>query len=85
METNEWVKTREAEVLLCISDRTLLRLRKKKILPAGKCWRRTVPDNLNSHIVYHIPSCQEVLSGMTAALEMEQDGLSNSIKNETTI
>ena len=84
MEINEWVKTRKAESLLCLSERTLLRLRQKKILTAGKCWRRTIPDNLNSHVIYNIPACQEVLSGITAGLEMEQDNLSSSIEKETT-
>ena len=81
----DWVKTRDAERILCISERSLLRLRKNKTLTAGKCWRRTIPDNLNSHVIYNIPSCQEVLSGITAALEMEEDCLSNSIEKETTI
>jgi len=59
-------------------------LDKKKILTAGKCWRRTIPDNLNSHVIYNIPACQEVLSGITAGLEMEQDNLSSSREKETT-
>ena len=78
----EWYKTREAEKLLCLSERTLLRLRKNKTLIAGKCWRRTIPDNLNSNIIYNIPACLEVLNGITAAKEIEQDLLFQSQKEE---
>ncbi len=73
----EWVKTREAEEILCLSERSLFRLRKNKTLAPGKCWRRTIPDNINSNVIYNIPACLEVLSGVAAASEMEQDRLSN--------
>ena len=73
----EWVKTREAEVILCLSERSLFRLRKNKTLVPGRCWRRTIPDNINSNVIYNIPACLEVLSGVAAASEMEQDRLSN--------
>ena len=74
----EWVKTREAEELLCLSERSLLRLRKNKTLIAGKCWRRTIPDNLNSNVIYNIPACLDILNGISAATELEQDLLSQS-------
>jgi len=69
----EWVKTRVAERLLGISERTLFRLRKDKTLLPGSCWRRSIPHNLNSNVLYHIPSCLEVLSGVAAASEIEKD------------
>lgn len=80
--SEDWVKTRDAEKILCISERSLLRLRKNKTLLAGKCWRRTIPDNLNSNVIYNIPKCQEVLNGATAAAEMEADLLAKSVKRE---
>jgi len=82
--TKEWVKTREAEELLCLSVRSLSRLRKNKILSAGQCWRRTNPKNINSDVIYNIPECIKVLSGITAALEMEQDQFEKSIVKEVT-
>lgn len=78
----EWVKTREAEVILCLSERSLFRLRKKKTLVPGRCWRRTIPDNINSNVIYNIPACLEVLSGVAAASEMEQDQLSTLERTE---
>ena len=78
----DWVKTRDAEKILCISERSLLRLRKNKTLIAGKCWRRTIPNNLNSNVIYNIAACQEVLNGITAAAEMEADLLSKSVNKE---
>ena len=78
----EWVKTRVAEELLCLSERSLLRLRKNKILSPGKCWRRTIPNNLNSNVIYNIPECQKILSGITAATEIETDLLAKSEKKE---
>ena len=81
--TKEWVKTREAEEILCLSVRSLLRLRKNKTLVPGQCWRRTIPGNINSHIIYNIPACLEILSGVTAAVEMEQDQLEKSTFNST--
>tara|TARA_A100001037_G_C14635297_1_gene407677 strand:+ start:182 stop:448 length:267 start_codon:yes stop_codon:yes gene_type:complete len=80
--TKEWFKTRLAEELLCLSERSLFRLRQKGILPAGRCWRRTIPDNINSNVIYNIPACLEVLSGVAAASEMEQDRLSTHRKSE---
>ena len=76
MDTPSWVRTPAAVEALCLSEKTLLRLRQRKVLKAGDCWRRTIPNNRNSHVIYNIPACQEVLSGLAAASEMEQDRLS---------
>ena len=81
-DQSEWAKTRLAEELLCLSERSLLRLRQKGILSAGRCWRRTIPDNINSNVIYNIPACLEVLSGVAAASEMEQDQLSTLERTE---
>ena len=80
--SEDWVKTRDAEKILCISERSLLRLRKNKTLLAGTCWRRTIPNNLNSHIIYNIHECLEILNGISKATEMEVDLLAKDEKLE---
>ena len=82
--TKEWAKTREAEVLLGISERSLLRLRKNKVLTPGHCWRRTIPNNVNSNVIYNIPACLEVLNGIAAANEVEQDLLEKEKQSEVS-
>ena len=84
-KTKEWAKTREAEELLCLSERTLLRLRKDRTLVPGLCWRRTIPHNLNLNVVYNIPECLRVLNGITRASEMEMDMLANLKKKEISL
>lgn len=67
------VTQKEASTELRISERTLVRLRRDGTLPAGECWIRKVPSNPNSHVLYDLQMCSDVLSGATRALYMEQD------------
>jgi len=80
----QWVKAPEASIALCRSIKVLQRLRADKTLPVGLCWTRTTPSNLNSHVLYNIPACLEVLSGVAAASEMEQDQLSTLKRTEVS-
>ncbi len=80
----EWLKTPEASIVLGRSTKALQRLRADKTLPVGLCWTRTTPSNLNSHVLYNIPACLEVLSGVAAASEMEQDQLSTLKRTEVS-
>ena len=72
------VSQREAAFALSTSERTLARLRATGILTAGICWQRKNPTNKNSHCLYNIEACIEVLSGQSKAAEMEADLLSQS-------
>ena len=83
-DQSEWAKTRLAEELLCLSESSLFRLRQRRILTPGRCWRRTIPNNINSNVIYNIPACLEVLSGVAAASEMEQDQLSTLKRTEVS-
>ncbi len=85
MDTQTWARTRAAVGALCLSEKTLLRLRQRKVLKAGDCWRRTFPSNRNSHVIYNIPACLEALNGATRAAEMEQDRLATSRKKEVAL
>ena len=58
---------------LGISERTLLTMRNKGLLIEGTCWRRKIPQNPNSHVLYHLENCEEVLSGLQRARAMEHD------------
>ena len=80
----QWLKAPEASIALCRSTKVLQRLRADKTLPVGLCWTRTTPSNLNSHVLYNIPACLEVLSGVAAASEMEQDQLSTLKRTEVS-
>ena len=58
---------------LGISERTLLTMRNKGLLIEGTCWRRKIPQNPNSHVLYHLENCEEVLNGLQRARSMEPD------------
>jgi len=73
--TIKWATQQEAAAALNISVRSLQRLRNGGLLPAGKCWIRKVPSNLNSHVIYDLAACEYHLSTATIAAQMEQDGL----------
>ena len=78
MNHPKWVSQRDAAFSLSTSDRTLARMRADGLLPVGHCWRRKIPTNKNSHCLYDIEACIEVLSGQAKAAELEQDLLSQS-------
>jgi len=78
----ELVSQRDAAYVLSTSERTLARLRATGVLPIGRCWQRKNPTNKNSHCLYNIEACIEVLSGQSKAAEMETDLLANSKKKE---
>jgi len=61
----QWATQREAATALRISERTLQRLRKDGFLPAGECWVRKVPRNMNSHVLYDLVACQQYLVNET--------------------
>ena len=69
---------RDAALALSTSERTLARLRTNGILPIGICWQRKNPTNKNSHCLYNLEACLDVLSGQAKAAELEQDLLSQS-------
>ena len=54
-----------------ISERTLLTMRNNGLLIEGTCWRRKIPQNPNSHVLYNLDACEEVLSGLARARSME--------------
>ena len=58
---------------LGISERTLLTMRNKGLLIEGTCWRRKIPQNPNSHTLYNLDACEEILNGLAKASSMEQD------------
>ena len=69
----KWYTQKEAAEYFSISERTLLTMRQKGMLIEGSCWRRKIPQNPNSHILYHLENCEEVLNGLQRARSMEQD------------
>ena len=78
MNHPKWVSQRDAAFALSTSERTLARMRANGLLPVGHCWRRKIATNKNSHCLYDIEACIEVLSGQAKAAELEQDLLSQS-------
>jgi len=78
------VSQREAAFALSTSERTLARLRSTGVLPIGTCWQRKNPTNKNSHCLYNLEACLDVLSGQAKAAEMETDLLAKSEKKEVT-
>ena len=76
------VSQREAAEALAVSERTLARLRSDGTLPPGECWRRKVPQNSNSHVLYDLPACIDVLTGLARAELMEKDQLEAIRKKE---
>lgn len=76
--TAKWATQQEAAAALNISVRTLHRLRKTGMLPAGESWIRKIPSNLNSHVIYDLAACEHYLSKATIAAQIEQDRLGSS-------
>lgn len=70
-----YVTAREAMEALCLSPRSLLRLRADGVFEAGKCWIRKFPANPNSDVLYDLLACQNALSAATIAAQIEQDRL----------
>jgi len=77
-DVRKLVSQREAAFQLSTSERTLARLRATGVLPIGRCWQRKNPTNKNSHCLYNLEACIEVLSGQSKAAEIEQDLLSQT-------
>ena len=85
MTIQKWVTQREAADYLRLSERTLIRLRRTQALTAGTCWRRKIPTNANSHVIYDLAACEEALSAATYnAAYLEQDTLGSRLM-ETAI
>ncbi len=68
----KYVTQREAADWLGRSERTLYKMRISGLLIQGTCWIRKIPQNPNSHILYNLPACEEVLNGLAQAYSMEQ-------------
>ena len=68
----KYYTSKEAAEWLCRSERTLLNMRNNGLLIEGTCWVRKIPQNPNSHVLYNIDACEEVLLGLQQARSMEQ-------------
>ncbi len=68
----KWYSQKETAEYFSISERTCLTMRQTGMLIEGTCWRRKIPQNPNSHVLYHIENCEEVLNGLQRARSMEQ-------------
>ena len=64
---------KEAAAYFSISERTCLTMRQKGMLIEGSCWRKKIPQNPNSHVLYNLDACEEVLNGLARARTMETD------------
>ena len=69
----KWVSQKEAANWLSRSERTLLNMRQAGMLIEGSCWIRKIPQNPNSHVLYHLENCEEVLNGLARSRTMETD------------
>ena len=69
----KWYSQKETAEYFSISERTCLTMRQKGMLIEGSCWRKKIPQNPNSHVLYNLDACEEVLSGLARASSMEQD------------
>ena len=69
----KWYSQNEAAEYFSISERTCLTMRQTGMLIEGTCWRRKIPQNPNSHVLYNLQACEEVLSGLARARTMETD------------
>ena len=67
----KWVSQREASDWLGRSERTMLTMRQAGLLIEGICWIRKIPQNPNSHVLYDLQACEEVLNGLARARSME--------------
>lgn len=75
MQQRKWVMQRDAASHFCISERSLIRLRRDGVLAPGCCWVRKVPTNMNSHVIYDLEACESALSKATIAARIEKDTL----------
>ena len=69
----KYVSQREASDYFGRSERTLYSMRKEGLLSEGICWVRKIPNNMNSHVLYNLDVCEEVLNGLHRANQMERD------------
>ena len=69
----KWYTQKETSEYFSISERTLLTMRQKGMLIEGSCWRRKIPQNPNSHTLYDLDACEEILNGLAKASSMEKD------------
>ena len=69
----KYVSQREASVYLGRSETTLYTMRTSGLLIEGTCWVRKIPCNMNSHVLYDLKACEEVLNGLQRANQMERD------------
>ena len=69
----KYVTQREAADWLGRSERTLYKMRISGLLIQGTCWIRKIPQNPNSHVLYNLENCEEVLNGLARARTMETD------------
>jgi hypothetical protein len=67
MAAKKMVTQKVASDWLGISERTLLTMRNKGLLIEGTCWRRKIPQNPNSHTLYDLENCDEVLNRLASA------------------
>ena len=70
---SKYVPQKIAAEYFSVSERTLLKMRQTGMLIEGSCWRRKIPQNPNSHVLYHLENCEEVLNGLQRSRSMEQD------------
>ena len=70
---SKYVPQKIAAEYFSVSERTLLTMRQTGMLIEGSCWRRKIPQNPNSHVLYNLQACEEVLSGLARARTMETD------------
>ena len=70
---SKYVPQKIAAEYFSVSERTLLKMRQTGMLIEGSCWRRKIPQNPNSHVLYNLDACEEVLIGLQRARSMEQD------------
>ena len=76
----KYVPQRMAAEYFSVSERTLLTMRQNGMLIEGTCWRRKIPQNPNSHTLYNLDACEEILSGLAKASSMEKDLLRRPVK-----
>jgi len=61
----KWVAQKTASDYFGISERTLLTMRSQKVLTEGDCWRRKIPTNPNSHVLYNLENCEQRLTHLS--------------------
>ena len=76
--TKKWYSQKEAAEYFSISERTCLTMRQTGMLIEGTCWRRKIPQNPNSHTLYDLDACEEILNGLAKASSMEKDLLNRT-------